>query len=676
MSAGTNFFQRQREARAASRRLVVLFGVAVAGIVLAICGVFLLAMSFTGPSHQRQPASTADLIASHWAMLLTVAVVTLAIIAVTSAVRAAQLRQGGGVIARQLGGTPVPPDSRDLRHQRLRNVVEEMAIASGVPVPEIYVLEGEPGINAFAAGFSTSDAAVAVTRGALEQLNRDELQGVIAHEFSHVLNGDMRLNLRLIGWLAGITLLGILGRLLMRVRGRNAGGVVMLGVAVVIIGAIGTFCARLIKAGISRRREYLADASAVQFTRQSRGIAGALKKIAGTAHGSRLGAADGEEVSHLLFGDGVGYSRLFATHPPLVQRIAALEPGFTQADLAPWLQRQSQADTAPAATADSRSAASSTPGNLDFGVPLPGLSGGALPAAVIIASLPASSASVQPRQVVDQVAEPDSEDYLTAGLLHRHLPEALVDAAHDPDRAAHLLLGLLVSTGPETDAGQTALLGSELGVDEVTAVAAYRQACTQLHPMQRLPLAQIAFAALRRLPQERVKSLSALVDRLIHADSRVSLFEYCLGFLMRQQINEALEPSARAPRQRLRLDAVAEELTLLLSLLARAGHADAAEARFAFAAGVNELGSGVALSYRVAEDWPDRLDAALLRLDRLKPAGKELLVAAMTRAVMHDGLLEVAESELLRTACAALHCPLPPLLHEADAQIARQDQAP
>lgn len=676
MAAGTNFFQRQRHARAASRRLVVLFGVAVAGIVLAICGVFLVVLAVTAPGHPQQAATLGQLVAGHWRVLLAVAVVTLAIIAVTSAVRAAQLRQGGGVIARQLGGTPVPTDSRDLRHQRLRNVVEEMAIASGVPVPEIFVLEGEAGINAFAAGFSTSDAAVAVTRGALEQLDRDELQGVIAHEFSHVLNGDMRLNLRLIGWLAGITLLGLLGRLLMRVRGRNTGGVVMLGVAVVVIGAIGIFCARLIKAGISRRREYLADASAVQFTRQTSGIAGALKKIAGSAAGSRLSATDGEEVSHLLFGDGVGYSRLFATHPPLEQRIAALEPGFTMADLAPWLRRQAEAgEQQRAAQAEPAVAAGSGPGNLDFGLPIPGVAGGALPTAVVIAGLPAASGgSVRPQQVVDQVAEPDSGDYLVAGLLHSHLPAVLVDAAHDPDRARQLLLGLLVSAGPETDAVQHSLLAAELDDDGVAAVAGYRQACLQLHPMQRLPLAQIAFATLRRLPEQRVRDLSLLVDRLIHADNRVSLFEYCLGFLLRQQIGEVLAPSARAPRQRLRLDAVADELTLLLSLLARAGHADAAGARYAFAAGANELGTAVSLTYAVAEDWPDRLDAALARLDRLKPAAKELLVAAMTRAVMHDGSLEVAESELLRTTCAALHCPLPPLLHDAQAQLAREAQ--
>ena len=618
MAAGSNFFQRQRQARAASRRLIVLFGVAVAGIVLAISGIFLLGLAFLGDTPGRAPPTTAELAARHWGLLLSVALVTLAIIAVTSAVRAAQLRQGGGVIARQLGGTPVDSNSRDLRHQRLRNVVEEMAIASGVPVPEIYVLENEPGINAFAAGFSTADAAVAVTRGALEQLNRDELQGVIAHEFSHVLNGDMRLNLRLIGWLAGITLLGILGRLLMRVRGRNAGGVVMLGVAVVVIGAIGTFCARLIKAGISRRREYLADASAVQFTRQTRGIAGALKKIAGSAAGSRLAAADGEEVSHLLFGDGVGYSRLFATHPPLEQRIAALEPGFTMADLAPWLRRQQAADSAAAAAdggAD-RTEAAAAPGGVDAGLSIPGMEGGALPAAVVIAALPsAGGGPVQPRDVVDQVAEPDSGDYLAAGLLHRHLPAELADAAHDPAQAIHLLPGLLLSAGPESGASRAALKAAGVPEGARDAVAAFHRACLSLHPMQRRHGAD-RFASLRRLPEERCANWRGS-DRLIHADNQVSLFEYCLGSCSGSRL-AVLAPAARHRGGHCAWTMSPPNWACCFRCWP-AGHSDERSARYAFVAGVNELGAAVSPTYAVAADWPQKLDAALAAR-RLRPA--------------------------------------------------------
>ena len=217
-----------------------------------------------------------------------------------------------------------------------------MAIASGMPVPDIYVLEQESGINAFAAGYTPGDAAIAVTRGTLELLDREELQGVIGHEFSHILNGDMRLNIRLMGVLFGIMVLGLIGRMILRSghhasivssrRGRGAPAVLIIGLGLAILGGIGVFVARAIKASISRQREFLADASAVQFTRQTDGLASALKKIGGYEEGSHLQAADPEEVSHMLFGTGSRLSGMFATHPPLTERIQALDPHFKASD--------------------------------------------------------------------------------------------------------------------------------------------------------------------------------------------------------------------------------------------------------------------------------------------------------------------------------------------------------
>ncbi|WP_227978195.1 M48 family metallopeptidase [Arenimonas daejeonensis] len=263
--------------------------------------------------------------------MVLASLVSLGIIGVASLYRISSLRAGGAAVARQMGGTPVPEDTHDFHYRRLRNVVEEIAIASGVPVPQIFVLEEEAGINAFAAGYATSDAAVAVTRGALDRLNRDELQGVIAHEFSHVLNGDMRLNIRLMGMLFGILALAIIGRKVLqhgRGNSKDAAPVMLAALGLLVIGYVGMFFGRLIKAGVSRQREFLADSSAVQFTRQTAGLAGALKKIGGLQEGSKLASRDTEEVAHMLFGDGVGYSSLFATHPPLLARIQALEPAF------------------------------------------------------------------------------------------------------------------------------------------------------------------------------------------------------------------------------------------------------------------------------------------------------------------------------------------------------------
>ncbi|MDZ7644184.1 MAG: M48 family metallopeptidase [Woeseiaceae bacterium] len=324
-----NFFDAQDNARRATRRLVVAYVLATLLIVAGVTGVVAAALYSNG----RLPEP---------AVLIATALAALLLILGATAFKSAQLSAGGSRVARDMGGTLVAPDVQDPLRRRLRNVVEEMAIASGVAVPEIYVLEQEAGINAFAAGFAPGDAAIAVTRGLLELLDRDELQGVIAHEFSHILNGDMRLNIRMMGVLFGIMVLGLIGRLMLRgsyhsrivsSRRRGSGPALMIGLGLAILGAIGVFIARLVKAAVSRQREYLADASAVQFTRQTDGIAGALKKIAGYEEHSYIKKADPEEVSHMLFAHGAKLASLFATHPPLVDRIRALEPGFDPAAL-------------------------------------------------------------------------------------------------------------------------------------------------------------------------------------------------------------------------------------------------------------------------------------------------------------------------------------------------------
>ena len=335
-----NFFAAQDKARQASRRLVAAYIVATILIVAGVTAIVGFALySIADGGYEYAPG---EYVRANSGILIATALLTTLFILGASLFKTSVLSSGGGAVAAQMGGTLVPANVQDRLRRRLRNVVEEMAIASGVPVPEIYVLEEESGINAFAAGYTPSDAAVAVTRGTLELLDRDELQGVVAHEFSHILNGDMRLNIRLMGVLFGIMVLGLIGRLIVRGgyhasiissrRDRGAPVVLIIGLGLAILGAIGMFFARVIKAGVSRQREFLADASAVQFTRQSTGIANALKKIGGYGEGSLIQAADPEEVSHMLFGAGSKLRGVFATHPPLVERIQALDPSFKESD--------------------------------------------------------------------------------------------------------------------------------------------------------------------------------------------------------------------------------------------------------------------------------------------------------------------------------------------------------
>ena len=334
-----DFFARQEQSRRTTRYLVLLFALAFLAIGLAAAIVVAIVFEFL-PSLDTPMLSTTIASGDAWAIgpfFATIGIVLLLML-IASAGRSAMLARGGASVARALGGTEVHVDSTDPLHRRLVNVVEEMAIAAGVPVPDVFVLESEPGINAFAAGLEQSDAAVAVTRGALDRLSRAELQGVIAHEFSHILNGDMRINQRLMGFSFGILVLALAGRWMLHstrlarsTRNKGAAIGVILGLSLLVIGSIGVFFGRLIKAAVSRQREMLADASAVQFTREPEGLAGALKKIGGFT--TEFQSTEAEEVAHMLFGRGSrAFSGWFATHPPIADRIRALEPSFTEQD--------------------------------------------------------------------------------------------------------------------------------------------------------------------------------------------------------------------------------------------------------------------------------------------------------------------------------------------------------
>ena len=632
-----NFFEQQAVARRTSARLVFLMAVAIAGIVLAVDAVVWVAT--------QSPE-----------LVLFATVSSVAVIALGSLYRIASLGGGGEPVAQQLGGTLVPESTTEPGLRRLRNVVEEIAIASGVPVPKVYVLEHEAGINAFAAGYSTSDAVIAVTRGALDRLNRDELQGVVAHEFSHILNGDMRLNIRLVGVLFGILMIGLIGRKILEHgrfggRGKNIGAILVAALVAMLIGYVGLFFGRMIKAGVSRTREKLADASAVQFTRQTQGLSGALKKIGGLHDGSRLNQrSDAEEVSHMLFGDGVGFDqlfagKLFATHPPLLERIRALEPGFNDEALA---RLQAQWIASP-------------PDGMQEDVAL-GLSGGSgsrLPGAT-------QELSVTPPMVAAQVAAPAADDYRRADSIVIAIPEALHDLARQREAVMPLLLGLLLAEDEALAERQHADIAARLGGDIADhAVRIHQQLTADLHPMLRLPLAALAFPVLRLRPRPQLDAFMDTVHAVVHADGQVSLFEYCLGRLLTVQVRESLDPSRYARFGRRKPGNVRNEFATLLAVVAQAGHEDRASAQHAYLAGLQRVLPRDHLPYAPPRNGVLALDAVWEPLDALDPLAKQAMVEAVTAAVSHDGRVSVAESELLRTICGVLHCPLPPMLERS-----------
>jgi Zn-dependent protease with chaperone function len=640
-----NFFEQQAAARRNSTRMLVLFVMAVIGIVIAVdLGVLLL---LAMDSEQTGPTAP---------VLVFSSLVTLAVIGFGSLYRMASLRGGGEAVALQMGGTPVPENTTDFYLRRLRNVVEEIAIASGVPMPKLYVLQDEPGINAFAAGYAPADAAITVTRGALNRLNRDELQGVIAHEFSHILNGDMRLSIRLMGVLFGIMMLSIIGQRVLIYgrggRGRNGNAVLILALVAMAAGAVGLFFGRLIKAGISRQRESLADASAVQFTRQTTGLAGALKKIAGLQEGSSLGdKTKAEEVSHMLFGDGFETSKWFATHPPLIERIRALEPSFNDARLQQlsrqWLAAPPnglQEDTALGLTGSSASRTAAPP-------PLPALD---------------ASFALAPAGVTAQIATPDSDDYRHAGNIAAAVPEALRELATQRDSAMPLLLGLLLDNDETLAARQCSQIDARMGgavADHAQRI--HEQLTADLHPMLRLPLATLAFPSLRLRPRPELDTFISTVYAVVNADGEVSLFEYCLGRLLESQLRQALDPARYTRFGRRRLNSAKAELSLLLYVVAQAGSDDANAARRAYLAGMQHALPQELATYAPPAQGVRALDGVWDMLDALDPLAKQMAIEAIVATIGNDNRITVAEAELLRTLCGVLHCPLPAMLGDS-----------
>ncbi|MGH3728243.1 MAG: M48 family metalloprotease [Micromonosporaceae bacterium] len=657
-----NFFERQRQVRKLSRRLVLLFILAVLAIVLVVD----LAVVFVTRGQPLEAVLTA---------VGVVSVVTMALIGICSLVRMLLLRSGGGgKVARQLGGVYVPEDTADPQLRRLRNVVEEMAIASGVGVPEVYVLPEEDAINAFAAGWSPADAAVAVTRGALERLNRDELQGVIAHEFSHVVNGDMRLNIRLIGVLFGILALAVVGRFLLYGSGgrKNNGAILLIALALMIAGYVGVLFGRLIKAAVSRQREYLADASAVQYTRQTSGLTGALKKIGGLSDGSKLRNGKVEDVSHMLFGDGLKLSSMFATHPPLPERIKVLDPTFNPEELEALSQRWSDAppnglaeDHAMGLTPMRERTAAHTgavpPGGRQGGGP-----GGIQPPHPGAApGQPSGHVRVRPDEVVASVATPAAGAYRRAGVILDSIPEPFLARARRPDTVVPLVFGLLMSSHPQARQQQHAMLSSRHGRGLADAAWTDANALAHLQPALRLPLAEVAFSALRRRPQPELQQVTGSVEALIQADGRTDVFEYCLSRLLHRELHEVVHRSAPWGDKRRSLASSKEAVTTLLSTLARIGHRDPQQAQMAYHAGASQVMSVPVPGFAPPPQGVVGLEPVWPALDGLPEADKQRLVAGMVTVISHDGVMTVEEVELLRTVCAVLHCPLPPLSEAA-----------
>lgn len=651
-----DFFARQDDARRKTSLLVSYFGLAVVAIIAAIYSVasflFIYGASHKFPYTNVAPFWNAEL-------FLWVAGLTLLVIGAGTLYKIIALRGGGAIVAQSLGGRVVLPNTTDFAEQRLLNVVEEMAIASGVTVPEVYVLDEELGINAFAAGFSMEDAVIGVTKGAMELLSREELQGVIAHEFSHILNGDMRLNLKLMGILHGLLAIALIGRGVLRGMARggsgsrssssrdggSAGLFLLIALALIIIGYVGVFFGHLIKSAVARQREYLADASAVQFTRNPLGLAGALKKIGGLAFGSKIKHSQAEQASHMYFGNGLqtAWFNALATHPPLEERIKALDPSFAG--------EFPQIDIKQARAVNAEMAAAMSAG-------LSGFSGMASPGA---GTASVADMTAEPARVMATIGSPVEAHMTAAAALLAELPEQFKTAANDPFGARAVIYCLLLNREESVRFQQLDRLQQHA---DKAVYHEVRRLIPYLGPLKqgaRLPLVDLAVRALRGLSEDQAEVFLQNLDFLIKADKRISIFEYTLRHILVRNLQQGSQPQAEGQGVHSIRQAYGDA-SRILSLLANIGHRDKTTATRAFAAATRAFEpvhrNRFAYLANGEVSLPE-LDRSLDNLAGAMPAVKKSMLEACLACLGFDGRITASEAELFRAIGEAMGCPVP-----------------
>jgi Zn-dependent protease with chaperone function len=649
-----DFFASQDAARRKTMWLTVYFALAVIAIVVVLYIVACLTLvGAEGYSSESVPTVTPS---RFWqpGLLLAVTLGTLAVIGSGSAYKTLELWGGGEQVALLLGGRRLQPNSTDPAEKRLLNIVEEMALASGISVPPVYVLDEETGINAFAAGFTPNDAVIGVNRGTIDHLSRDELQGVIAHEFSHIFNGDMRLNLRLIGLLHGILLISIIGYFVLRISGlsgsgrsSNRGGkqggalpLLVFGLAMWLIGYIGLTLARLIKAAISRQREYLADASAVQFTRNPDGIAGALKKIGGLMEGSRVTHPEAETASHMFFGAAKwSVSNLTSTHPPLLERIRRIEPTFDGRYPKLESRERSRIEVMREEAEEKRRQRIETGGGF------------------------AQVRRLNPLLALQTVGTVESGMMQYAHELMAGLPDVVRMAIHEPFSARMVVMIWLLEREETIRARQLEIIrrreGDEL-YEELKRMIAPLNDCRE---EARLPMLEVLQGSLSSMSAEQYAQFRETVMELVQADNRIVLREFIMQRILLTHLDRHFHREHAPSVKYMTVRAVVDSVADLLSAMVYSGERDPQLRMDAYRAGMGTLGLPQVPDLRTQRDCTlKRMDQALERIEVSSPSVKKRVLAALLTAAAHDELLTIREAEFLRAVAVAIDCPLPPLL--------------
>ena len=625
-----NFFEHQDRAKQNTTKLIVFFMLGVLSLIIALSIVVVLALSMVDPNVAQYVHGYGILAVFEselFPIFAGVALGVVGIVGVGALFKAWQLSDGGRSVAEGLGGKLLLPNSSDFYEKRALNVVEEMAIASGIAVPPVYILD-EGGINAFAAGYNLEDAVVGLTRGCITSLSRDELQGVVAHEFSHIFHGDMRLNIRIVSWLHGMVLIGMIGRIVMRFshtsssksRGKNSGvpAALAIGVALAIAGYAGSFFGGLIRAALSRQREYLADASAVQYTRNPEGIANALKKIGANSLGASIGAPQASEFSHLFFGDIVTnrFSNLMATHPPLESRIIRIDPSW---DGRIEIHTQHSSGTEEL-TSQSNLEDSGTHAELLFG---------ALAQAGVIMN----------------------EHVSKAQSILQQIDKTLYTACHDPFLARVVVYGIIQSKDMHISKKQFLMIEKELTTN-LDAQKVFQNLYNVEDPLI-IPLLELAMPTLKALSDKQKESFYTTLDAIIKADGSLSLLEWSIRTIVRKNLEQKHPVKAHATL--LTCKAHAQVVLSMLAYLSKPKENEAFVKSYdKLHIGTSQLLDSDGLHYGL-------LEHALMELERLQPKHKEHFLESMITCIGYDGVIKPREIQLFKAIALAIGVVLPPL---------------
>ena len=641
-----DFFQRQEQARRNTKWLEIYFGLAVIGTIMAV---YAVAIVIYLEEYNVDRDSIGLLVYWNPELFIGVSLVTGFIILCGSLYKISQLSGGGSVVAEMMNGLPVDSNTTNPDERKLINVVEEMAIASGTPVPGIYILPGEETINAFAAGHTTGDMVICVTRGSMLYLTRDELQGVIGHEFSHILNGDMRLNLRLMGIIFGIISLVVIGKVLLYTRGKNAAPLIVVGLSLLAIGSIGAFFGKLIKSAVSRQREFLADASSVQFTRNPIGLANALKKVG--SGGSRIDEPNTEEASHLFFANGLNASvfEWMSTHPPLEKRIRELDPA--------WDGQFIPVDRVGDETPDVTGANPTTTGKTGFSGPM-----GTLLGTTILASGAGAGTAIATASVLTHAGTLTAKHLDYAADVIAKLPEPLVAASRDPLAATALVYALLVSRDETLRNAQLQQVQADPDVFDQTArlIPSVRT----LESRARLPLLTLSITALRSLTADQYTAFAKNLDAIMDANKEADLFAYVLQKIILRRLAPNFFPLKKAAVQFYALKPLIPDCIVVLSALAYAGQTEPSDIEKAFNLGATQLGLPAGTLHPDPNSYDlTKIDNALNRINQAAPQIKKAVLNACAETVAADGVIQENEAELLRATADTLDCPLPPFLN-------------